>query len=207
MTPQRDLPFEFLQSLQDLESSYLAEDDPIRQSGFGGGPIRWRAEREPILNAIDGDGDLLDLCCANGFLLECLMAWARARGLALIPHGLDFGPRLIELAKGRLPAFSSNFFVGNAWNWEPLLRFRYVYSLYDCVPAEYLAEYVRRVLQEIVAPGGRLILGAYGSRSRGIPPFDVAGFLGSLDLPVIGTAQGGSPQIAAFAWVDRGCRC
>jgi hypothetical protein len=30
-------------------------------------------EREPILTAIDSGGDILDIGCANGYLLECLM--------------------------------------------------------------------------------------------------------------------------------------
>ena len=60
-----------------LEDAYLRSDDPIRQSGFGGGAERWRAERSPILEAVDGDGDLLDIGCANGYLAECLVEWAR----------------------------------------------------------------------------------------------------------------------------------
>ena len=44
-----------------LEDSYLSSDDPIAQSGFGGGAARWRAEREPILTAVDHDGDFLDV--------------------------------------------------------------------------------------------------------------------------------------------------
>ena len=114
MVARRQLPMRFLRELEALESSYLREDDPIRQSGFGGGPERWRSEREPILDAIDGDGDILDIGCANGYLLECLVTWGRERGLSLVPHGVDQGSRLIELARARLPDFHSNFHVGNA---------------------------------------------------------------------------------------------
>ena len=46
------LPGEFLATLRDLERSYLAETDPIRQSGFGGGPQRWLDERGLILDAL-----------------------------------------------------------------------------------------------------------------------------------------------------------
>jgi hypothetical protein len=69
-----DLPPDFLNRARSLEASYLQTDDPIRQSGFGGGSERWRAERSPILNAIESDGDMLDIGCANGYLLECLVA-------------------------------------------------------------------------------------------------------------------------------------
>ena len=117
--------------LKALEDAYLRETDPIRQSGFSGGATRWRAERGPILDAIDSDGDLLDIGCANGYLLECLVRWGEERGLMLTPHGLDQGVRLIELARGRLPKYADNFHVGNAWDWRPQRKYRYVYMLYD----------------------------------------------------------------------------
>src|SRR5260370_37092589 len=119
MTDRDSLPLEFVNSLADLERAYLAAPDPIRQSGFGGGPQRWRLEREPILDAVDRDGDFLDIGCANGFLLECLMRWGLERGFFLTPWGLDAGPGLVALAKQRLPHFASNFCVANAWEWRP----------------------------------------------------------------------------------------
>ena len=197
------LPEEYLHLLQSLEPSYLKSDDPIRQSGFSGGEVRWRLEREPILDAISADGDFLDVGCANGFLLDCLLQWGQERGLTLTPYGVDMGSRLIELARKRLPCYAANFYVGNAWNWEPPRQFRYVYALYDSVPPDYLAEYVQRLLARCVVPGGRLILGAYGSRSRHLPPFDLAAFLCAARHTVAGTSQGGDPIIARFAWVDK----
>jgi SAM-dependent methyltransferase len=196
------LPEEFLQTLVALEESYLESDDPIRQSGFGGGPERWRAEREPILDAIDSDGDLIDVCCANGYLLECLVAWGSERGLTLTPHGLDLGARLIRLARHRLPGHAAQFAVGNAWDFHPPRRYRYLYALCDCVPEAYLGEFVDRLLTRFLDAGGRLILGAYGSRSRGISPFDVGGFLGGRGYGLAGSSEGGTPPIARFAWVD-----
>ncbi|HUT57793.1 MAG TPA: class I SAM-dependent methyltransferase [Phycisphaerae bacterium] len=202
MPPEKDLPEEFLAHLRGLEESYLLESDPIRQSGFGGGPARWRSEREPILEAVDSDGDLLDVGCANGYLLECLVAWASERGLHLTPHGVDVGARLIELSRQRLPAFATNLHVANAWNWNPPRTYRYVYTLWDCVPQAYLGRYCRRLLARAVAPGGRLIVGAYGSRSRGIPPVQVGELLTSLGFGVAGGASGGEPPITRFAWID-----
>ncbi|HAL49288.1 MAG TPA: hypothetical protein DCP37_16180, partial [Dehalococcoidia bacterium] len=165
---RRALPQSFLDSARALEQSYLETDDPVRQSGFGGGAKRWRAEREPILDAVEHDGDILDIGCANGHLLECLVSWGRERGLNLTPHGLDLGPRLIDLARLRHPNFAENFHVGNAWDWRPPRRYRYVYMLYDCVPEAYLAECFGRLLAVFIEPGGRLIVGAYGPKTRGV---------------------------------------
>ncbi len=202
MGGSRALPDDFLRGLEELEESYLTSDDPIRQSGFGGGPERWRAERKPILEAVDSDGDLLDACCANGFLLECLVEWGRERGREITPHGLDIGERLVDLARRRLRDHAANIRVGNIWDWTPQRTFDYVYVLADCVPTEFLPELVRRASVRVVAPGGRLILGSYGSRSRGLPPLDVAGLLADVGFDIAGTARGGDPPVTAFAWID-----
>lgn len=196
------LPEGFLCELRALEASYLRRSDPIEQSGFGGGSVRWRAEREPILDAVTSDGDLLDIGCANGYLLECLVAWGQERGVSLIPYGLDLGARLIDLARQRHPRFADHFYVGNAWDWEPPRRFRYVYTLLDAVPLDYLPAYLHRLLERVVAPGGRLIPGDYGSRSRGFPARDVASILRSAGLTVAGSATAGD-GIARCAWADR----
>jgi SAM-dependent methyltransferase len=195
------LPTAFLDDLRKQEADYCQFEDPIRQSGFGGEPQRWRAEREPILAAVDGDGEFLDVGCANGFLLECLVVWAAERGYRLQPHGVDYGQRLIALARRRLPQFANNFHVANAWDWNPPQRYRFTYTLWDCVPGKLLADYCRRLLERAVAPNGRLIVGMYGSRSRGIPPIDLAARLRSFGFAVEGAAYGGNPPITVFAWI------
>ena len=197
------LPTEFLSCLNKLEEAYLAESDPIRQSGFSGGSERWRLEREPILEAVDSDGDFLDVGCANGYLLECLVGWAGKRGIRLIPYGLDQGERLIDLARRRMPQFADHFFTRNAWEWIPPRRFRYVYTLYDCAPDGFREEYVCRLVERAVAPRGRLIIGAYGSRSRSIPPFEVSKLISDAGFCVAGTSEGGEGPITRFAWTDK----
>ncbi len=199
--PAERLPDEFLAELRRLEESYLRSEDPIVQSGFGGGPERWRREREVILEAVDSDGDFLGVGCANGYLLECLCRWARTRGIALTPYGLDYGPRLVELARRRFPPHANHFWVADAWDWRPPRRFRYVYSLSDCVPQALLGEYVRRLAAGCVEPGGTLIIGAYGSRSRREPAFDVGRFLRDGGHQLAGSASVGRPSTTCVAWV------
>jgi SAM-dependent methyltransferase len=199
----RKLPPDFVKTLDALERSYLEETDPIRGCGFGGGAERWRAEREPLLDGVAADGNVLDVGCANGYLLECLVLWGEERGLQLAPHGVDRSAGLISRARERLPRFAANLHVGDAWTWIPPRQYEYVYALHDCVPLDYLAEYVVRLLDRAVAFGGRLILGAYGSRSRKLKPYDVAGFLQSQGYAVSGRSSGGSPPLAEFAWTDK----
>lgn len=197
------LPEDFLAEVSALEDPYLSSDDPIRQSGFGGGPVRWRAERSPILEAVTDDGDLLDIGCAVGYLAECLVEWGREHGVSLTPHGIDVGERLIAEARRRLPEYTDNFHVGNGWDWRPGRRFRYVYTLSDCVPPEMLREYVGRLLDGLVEPGGRLIVGSYGSRSRGTRALPLGEMLASYGYAVAGQACGGGPPLTVFAWTDR----
>lgn len=199
---QRRLPQRFLDRLAQLEMLYRLKDDPLMRSGFAGGAERWRREREPILNALDGDGAILDIGCANGVLLESLVEWALESGVQLTPHGVDAGQHLIAEARERLPGFADNLHVGNVWDWRPPRRYRYVYMVWDCVPVYFLGATVKRLLREFVAPAGRLIIGTYGSRSRGIPPFNLEPFIQSMDLEVAGRSAGGEPRITRFIWIN-----
>ena len=200
MSEKRPLPEDFLQILRALEDSYLAEGDPIRQSGFGGGSERWRTERGLILEAVDTDGDLLDIGCANGYLLKCLVDWARAKDIRLRPFGLDQEARLIDLARQRFPEFPDRFWVGNAWDWIPPRRFRYVYTLTDCVPETHLREYLARLLDLFVQEDGTLIVGAYGSTSRRQAAQDVRGLLQDLGFQICGSATCGELPVSHIAW-------
>lgn len=202
MEDERALPPAFLAEMHRVARSYLESSDPELQSGFGGGPERWRAEREPILDAVERSGSLLDVGCANGFLVECLRSWGAERGLALVPFGLDLSPDLVELARRRLPDFRSNFYVGDAWSWAPPRRFTYVYSLVDVVPPTHLRSYLHRVRREFLLPHGRLIVGSYGSVSRQRRPLDLQQILPGFGLRVAGAVSAGPGGVVRFAWVD-----
>lgn len=195
------LPYEYLRKLRELEEHYLAHDDPIRQSGFSGGEERWKNERGIMLDAVSEDGSFLDIGCANGYLLECLVEWAKHKGVTLTPYGVDMGARLVALAKQRFPQYASHFWVANAWDWRPPRKFSYVYALHDCVPEDYLIPWIRRLLAHYVKPGGTLIVGAYGSYSENLPACDIARELTAHGFSVSGSAVVGELPVAAIAWI------
>ncbi len=204
-TPLTRLPESHLESIRTLESAYLRHRDPIKQSGFSGGPDRWRTERSPLLDAVEGDGEFLDLGCANGHLLQSVVEWARDRGVELTPHGVDLNPRLLQEALRRFRQNPDRFWVANAWGWLPPRRFRWVYAIWDLVPIEYLPQLARHLLEHAVARNGALIFGAYGSRSDDRPSVDVARVLRDGGLKVSGVSQGGElpsgGPVTRFSWI------
>jgi 2-polyprenyl-3-methyl-5-hydroxy-6-metoxy-1,4-benzoquinol methylase len=193
---------EFMVEMAALEAAYLRSDDPMVQSGFRGGRARWFAQRSPLLEAIDKDGDLLDVGCANGLLAADVVAWAAAERFRIVPYGVDLGEQLIGLARRRLPESAANFAVADAWTWQPQRQWTFVYSLLDLSPVDLRCQWLRR-LYDWVAPGGRLIVGSYGSRSRKEAPEPVADVLGQCGFDVAGSSAGGEGPITRFAWVAK----
>ena len=196
----RMLPNQFLDDLRQLEKIYLAQSDPIRQSGFYGGEKRWQTERKIIINALDKDGDFLDIGCANGYLLKCLVSWATEQNLKIDPYGIDIGPGLIGLAKDRFPDIRDHFWVADAWEWAPPRKFDYVYALADNVPPAFLSDYLLRLLRQYVSPEGLLIIGAYGSTSKNQPAQNAANALIEAGLRVDGQACCGELPVTHIAW-------
>ena len=70
----------------------------------------------------------------------------------------------MSLAKERLPDYASNLFVGNALTWRPPQPFDHVRTELCYVPEVYQPPYVSRLLEEFLAPGGRLLVVEYRSR-------------------------------------------
>jgi SAM-dependent methyltransferase len=148
-----------------FDAAYLEGDNPRAQSGFGGDEARWEAGRRAIADAIDRDGSFLDIGCANGYLMECVVRWSPHR---IEPYGLDFAPAVAQLARKRLPQWADRIFLGNALTWDPPRRFDFVRTELVYVPEEARPGYVRRLLDQVVAPGGRLIVCSYGSPRSGL---------------------------------------
>jgi len=147
---------DFYERMRELEAKYLASEEPWRQSGFSGPEERWVALRKPVADCIDRSGSFLDIGCANGYLLECILRWTR---FAIDPYGIDLSARLVALAQRRLPA--AHFTVANAATYRPSRRFDFVRTELCYVPATDEAAYLRHLLTNVVAPTGTLLVCNY----------------------------------------------
>lgn len=170
-----------------IEAAYLSSDDPREQSGLGGNAAHWERRRHVLVEAVDRDGTVLDVGCANGLLMETLVAWAAARGYRLEPYGVDISPKLTALARARLPMWAERISVGNAIEWEPPRRFDYVFTALEYVPRVRQPDLVARLRHRVVAPEGRLVVCAY--RARGAKEADpLAERLRAWNVPIHGEA-------------------
>jgi SAM-dependent methyltransferase len=158
-----DLQDWFAEVKQTLETAYAASPNAWQQSGKSGTFEDWTRLRIANIAPVQRSGTYLDVGCANGYLLECLVAWAKLKGIEITPHGLDYSAKLVDLARQRLQS-SGHIYCGNAWDWTPPQRFDYVRTELDYVPRNYRKPFVERLLSEFVAQGGRLIISQYRSR-------------------------------------------
>lgn len=151
------------------ETKYLAGANVRQQSGFGRDEHDWRRYRRPIADTIEKSGSFLDIGCANGLLMESVVAWAAEDGHVIEPYGLDISAKLADLARERLARWRDRIFVGNALLWTPPRRFDFVRTEMVYVPASRRREYVARLLDTFVQPEGRLLVCSYGSsRPEGV---------------------------------------
>jgi 2-polyprenyl-3-methyl-5-hydroxy-6-metoxy-1,4-benzoquinol methylase len=145
--------------------AYLSAATPQGGSGHSGTSEDWDWSRGVVADAIDRDGAFLDVGCANGLLLESVQTWAAERGFSIEPYGLDISPELAALARARYPHWGKRIFVGNALVWSPPLRFDVVRTNLDYVPKPRRLELLRHLLDEVVSPGGRIVVGKFNEEA------------------------------------------
>lgn len=191
----RDVYFEAIRS--EITQYYLADpSNPYQQSGRSSGAERWRETRQCIVQAVYRDGDFLDVGCANGLLLESLIEWAAERGVRLRPHGIDFVPELIELARRRLSQYAGSFEVANAFYWTPSRQFDFVRTNLEYVQPRDWPGFLARQFSG-VAEGGRLIVCHYREAEDAV---DVEALLSGLGYEVSGHAE--APGVSV-TWCER----
>lgn len=184
----------FLANQLRLETAYLAGEQPWQQSGFGLHSLRpaaqWAALRQPVAECVTTSGSFLDIGCANGYLLECLLTWTARRGFTLTPFGLDFSAKLVELARLRLPSWAHQIAVGNAWDWVPSRPFDYVRTELVYVPEALRSEYIERLLALFLRPGGKLLIAEYRARTDSAPMLTIDRELRERGFAVEGVVSG-----------------
>jgi SAM-dependent methyltransferase len=185
----------FVQEQALHEAKYLAGTNPRQQSGFGRDARDWERFRRVVVAPIHRDGSFLDIGCANGLLMESVVAWAGEDGHRIEAFGLDISEKLADLARRRLAPWRERIFVGNALFWEPPRRFDFVRTELVYVPPSRRREYSERLLERFVAPGGRLILCSYGSsRPEGARAEPLVDELQAWGLPADGVHDVVSPE-------------
>jgi SAM-dependent methyltransferase len=151
----------FLAGQAVITPAYMSADNPRAQSGHSGDEAHWTHARSLIADAVSRNGSFLDIGCASGYLMECMQRWLRQKGLEIEPYGLDIAAELADLARRRLPHWVDRIHVGNALYWQPQMRFDFVRIGLEYVPSARQKDLVQRLLLDVVAPGGHLIIGTY----------------------------------------------
>jgi|GEM_PF-860673 len=124
------------------------------------------AARKFIADTIPKSGSILDIGCANGFLLRCLQEWVPSH-CKLTPYGIDINPKCIAESRKIYPELPHNFAVQNVRDYfrkGPPKGFpqTYDYIYFSLLGLNDKPEFINQLLKR-VRPGGRLILGFYGS--------------------------------------------
>jgi SAM-dependent methyltransferase len=143
-----------------ITPAYLAAETPWGQSGKSGDAASWERARSLLVEGMR-PGTFLDIGCASGYLMECMVRWCGAVGIACEPYGLDIAPELAELARRRLPQWRERIFTGNAMHWQPPRRFDVVRTGLYYVPRRRERALIERLLGDVVADGGRLVVGVF----------------------------------------------
>ncbi len=189
-----------------LEPTYLAGGDPRAQSGFSGDEDYWERARRVCVAAVERPGTYLDVGAASGHLMECVERWTAEGGVPVEAHGLELSARLTTLARERLPAMAGRIHEGNVMTWTPPRRYTYARSNLEFVPPGRRRDQVARLLDDVVEPGGRVIICSYGSsRDPENRPEPVAGLLAGWRFTVAGAARGTAANgvvVTEVAWVD-----
>ncbi|HEV8248773.1 MAG TPA: pyridoxamine 5'-phosphate oxidase family protein [Gaiellaceae bacterium] len=175
------------------ELHYLADGDVYRGSGHSGDAASWEAVRRPIADAVHRPGTFLDVGCANGLLMESVVAWA---AFPVEPYGLDYAPQLVAEARRRLPQWADRIFLGDALDWEPPHPFDFIRIELVYVAEARRRDHVERLLR-FVAPGGRLIVCGYGGEEV-IAPLRSWGYEPEFEREWLSPRSGNRVQVAAI---------
>lgn len=114
----------------------------------------------------------------------------------LRPHGIDFVPELLALARERLFNHGGSFGVANAFYWTPSRQFDFVRTNREYVQPDDWPAFIARQYSAVME-GGRLIVCHYRDPEDAV---DVAALLSALGYDVCDHAE--APGVS-LAWCER----
>jgi SAM-dependent methyltransferase len=151
----------------------LIEDSHVTGGDPQGLLEHWIENRQPIVRAIKKPGTLLDIGCANGFLLTCLQFWSEHQ---ITPYGIDIDKISILAARALLPEYANHFATLSLEHLTKCIdfglpeSFDYVYwNVWDGL--DFVDPLYKRYAENAFAAvrdGGRVILGFYDTNHDAI---------------------------------------
>lgn len=150
---------ELIEKERQVYRRFLSCKTELQRSCWGGTPEGWRRAREVILKAVRRDGSFLDVGCANGVLVRDLRRWAREKGIALRPYGIDLLEEFIPEARQKNPKFKNNFFAAEMMAFKTREKFTYI-RVENYGPYRSPESFFRKYLGMLEADG-RLIITHY----------------------------------------------
>lgn len=149
-----------------LKDCYFSADEPIK---------KWEIARKFISDIVTSNGTILDIGCANGFLLKSLQSWT---GHDLIPFGVDILEKNIINAKNLFPDHQNNFvtlsyedFTSNYPKSFPEVFGYICWSFWD--DSHLITKNEIDFLLSHIEDGGKLIITFYPDNSK--EPTDIIG--------------------------------
>lgn len=146
----------------------------LEGSFYGSSFEDWCAARSFICRNFIGSGTVLDIGCANGLLLKCLMEWSNYQ---LTPYGIDHKSKLIQMARKLFVGYDNNFAVLSAKHLAQIEQYglprSYTYVFWNVWDQFFFnSEANIKTLHNaygLVKKNGRLILGFYDNETKNIP--------------------------------------
>ena len=80
---------------------------------------------------------------------------------------MGVSPALADLARRRYPQWAERIWTANALHWRPDRGFDVVRTGLENVPPHRRRDYVAHLLEHVVAPGGRLVIGVFTEERDG----------------------------------------
>lgn len=137
----------------------------MRGSGFLGNYLEWEQARGLYLKLIEKPGKILDLGCANGFLLDFII---KSKKFNLIPFGVDLNEDLIKIAKELFPKYSANFVTQDINDFKSEEKFDYILAYFPFFKKK---DFLKR-LYSMLKNGGRIIIALYDEKANEFDIFE-----------------------------------